>query len=63
MEHEKYPPDRKTVLDALAKRFEKKGLSERKNKDGTLVYQEFLDHMERRKNAVISVRYIIPPTK
>lgn len=39
--------DRKLILEGLAKRFEKKKLSERKNRDGSLAYQDFLDRMEK----------------
>lgn len=53
--------DRRLILEGLAQRFTQKKLSERKNPDGSLTYQDFLDRMELKKNEVISVRIINRP--
>lgn len=54
---EKALEDRRLILEGLAARFEKKKLS-RKNKDGSNAYQNFFDHIEKKKDEVIPVRYI-----
>lgn len=51
---------RSQVLNALAKRFSGKRLSERKAKDGSLEYKEVIERMKK-GNEEIPVRYINNP--
>jgi len=48
--------NRGLILEGLAQRLMRKKLSERKNRDGSLAYQDFIDRMEKKQE--IPVRFI-----
>jgi hypothetical protein len=63
MEQDKASEDHKKILSALEQRFRYKKLSERKNSDGSLCYQDFINAQEAKGNEAIPVRTITPSKK
>ena len=50
--------DRSLILEALAQRFTRKKMLERRNPDGSLAYRDFLDRMGEKQE--IPIRIIKP---